>query len=349
MPFVSLNKGAFLALAMLFCLIFVNESRAQSVAPSSSEVSPTTQQTTRPEVVMPASDQVPRVVNRSTLLCAGFIKFQRIPESPEIVGGVEEQEQNVYSDGDIVYLNAGSKQGIKDGDRFQIIRPRGEVKGVHRQKKGPLGVYVQEVGMLQVFKVRENTSAAQITFTCDSVLLGDLLRRVPHKESPLQRSAVVFDRFADPSGKQTGRVMMARDGRELVTTNDVVYIDLGSEDKVAPGDYLTIYRPLGTGNLTGDIEEIARGRATGFQSEEFRGGGYSIMAKRAKDSTAFVDADGFYRFRPITTKQIKRDRPPMPRKIVGEMVIIDVQLRTATAIITRVATEVHTGDWVEIQ
>ena len=349
MPVISLNKGAFLALTMLFCLIFVNESRAQSVAPSSNEVSPTTQQTSKPEVVLPAADQVPRVTNRSTLLCAGFIKFQRIPESPEIVGGEQEQEQNVYSDGDIVYLNAGSQQGIKDGDRFQIIRPRGEVKGVHRQKKGPLGVYVQEVGMLQVFLVRENTSAAQITFTCDSVMLGDLLRRVPHKESPLQRSAAVFDRFADPSGKQTGRLIMARDGREMVTTNDVVYIDLGAEDKVAPGDYLTIYRPLGTGNLTHDIEEVARGRATGFQSDQFRGGGYSIIAKRAKDSTAFVDADGFYRFRPITTKQIKRDRPPMPRKIVGEMVIIDVQLRTATAIITRVASEVHTGDWVEIQ
>jgi len=39
----------------------------------------------------------------------------------------------------------------------------------------------------------------------------------------------------------------------------------------------------------------------------------------------------------------------MPRKIVGEMVIIDVQTRTATAIVTRVVGEAHTGDWVEIQ
>jgi len=350
MPVNPLNKGAILALGLLSSLIFVRESRAQVVAPSSNEVSPANQQSSRPQVVVPTADQAPRFADRSTLLCAGYIKFQRIPESPEIVGAEQEQEQRVFSDGDIVYLNAGSQQGIKDGDRFQIIRPRGEVKGVHRQKRGPLGIYVQEVGMLQVFRVRENTSAAQITFTCDSVLLGDLLRRVPHKESPVQRPETVLDRFADPTGKQTGRLMMARDGREMVTRNDVVYIDLGSEDKVAPGDYLTIYRPLGTGNLTRvDNEENARGRATGFQSDRFQGGGYSIMAQRAKDSTGFVDADGVYRFRPITTKQIKRDRPPMPRKIVGEMVIIDVQLRTATAIITRVASEVHTGDWVEIQ
>lgn len=39
----------------------------------------------------------------------------------------------------------------------------------------------------------------------------------------------------------------------------------------------------------------------------------------------------------------------MPRKVVGEMVIIDVQKRTATAIITRTVGEVHTGDWVEMK
>ena len=36
----------------------------------------------------------------------------------------------------------------------------------------------------------------------------------------------------------------------MVTRNDIVYIDLGSEDQIKRGDYLTIYRPLGTGNIT---------------------------------------------------------------------------------------------------
>jgi hypothetical protein len=136
----------------------------------------------------------------------------------------------------------------------------------------------------------------------------------------------------------------------MLNKNDIAYIDLGAEDEVKAGDYLTIYRPPGTGNITRvDDEEIARGRAGGFQSDIYRGGGISIQAQRAKDSTAFVKANGDYHYRPITTREVKRHRPPLPRKIVGEMVIIDVQTRTATAIITRVAGEVHTGDWVEIQ
>jgi hypothetical protein len=301
-------------------------------------------------VVLPEQHQPQQVIGKSGLFCAGFIRHPRLPEMPEIVGAEQEQEQRKFSDGDIVYLNAGSAQGIKEGQTFQIIRPRGDVKGVYKQKFGFVGTYIQDMGQLQVFKVREHTSAAQITMSCDQVMLGDLLTAIPDREAPVQRAEANLDRFADPSGKQTGRLMMARDNREMVTRNDVVYIDLGLEDQIKRGDYLTIYRPLGTGNVTRvDNEESARGRAKGFQSDRYRGGGFSNQATRAKDSTGLVDANGRYRYRPITSKEVKGNRPLMPRKIVGEMVVIDVQHRTATAVITRVTGEVHTGDWVEIQ
>lgn len=308
------------------------------------------QERERSQLILPSTNQEQRIADRTRLYCAGYIRHQTLPHMPEIVGALEEQEQRRYSDGDVVYINEGSQQGIREGQTFQIIRPRGDVKGVHREKIGFLGTYIQEVGQLQVFKVRENTSAAQITFTCDTALLGDLLAPVPDRESPLQRADANLDVFADPSGKQLGRLMMAKDNREMVTRNDIVYIDLGSEDQIKTGDFLTVYRPLGTGNITRvHAEEMGRNRATGFQSDRFRGGGIGNQANRAKDETAFVNAEGRYRYRPITSREVKRHRPLMPRKIVGEIVVIDVQLRTATAIITRVAGEVHTGDWVEIQ
>lgn len=303
-----------------------------------------------PQMVLPHAAEPARVANETALACAGHIRYQPFGQNPEIVGAEEEQEQRTYSQGDIVYVNAGSRHGIKEGQTFQIIRPRGDVKSVHDHKVGFLGTYVQDIGQLEVFKVREETSAARITFTCETALLGDLIVDVAVRESPLQRAEANLDRFADPSGKQVGRLVMARDNREMLTERDIAYIDLGGEDNVKPGDYLTIYRPLGTGNVTRiDNEEMARNRSTGFQSDRYRGGGFSNQASRAKDSTAFVNAHGRYRYKPITSKQVKRDRPEMPRKIVGEMVILDVQTRTATVIITRVASEVHTGDWVEIQ
>lgn len=329
-------KAFLLLLACLFTFAFT--ATAQSPTPT-------------PQMILPTAAQPARVAGETSLFCAGYIRYQRFGPTPEIVGAEEEQEQRTYSDGDIVYLNAGSRQGLKEGQTYQIVRPRGDVKGVHRKKIGFLGTYVQDVGQLEIFKVRDETSAAKITFTCgDSALLGDLVVEIPVRESPLQRAEGNLDRFADPSNKQVGRLMMARDSRELLTKNDIVYIDLGGEDNVKRGDYLTIYRPLGTGNITRvDNEEMARNRATGFQSERYRGGGISNQGSRAKDETAVVDVPGRYRYRPITSKEVKDDRPPMPRKIVGEMVILDVQSRTATAIITRAVSEVHTGDWVEIQ
>jgi len=301
--------------------------------------------TPAPQVIVPTTHQEQRIADRSKLYCAGYIRHQTLSHMPEIVGALEEQEQRRYGDGDIVYINAGTQQGIKEGQTFQIIRPRGEVKGVHKEKRGFLGTYIQEVGQLQVFKVRGTTSAAQITFSCDEALLGDLVAPVPERQSPLQRADGNLDVFADPSGKHTGRLLMAKDNRELVTRNDIVYIDLGAEDQLKTGDYLTVYRPLGTGNITRvDDDEMSNNREDGFQSNRFRGGGMSGQANRAKEK-----GDGQYRDRPITSREIKKHRPTMPRKIVGEIVVIDVQSRTATAIITRVAGEVHTGDWVEIQ
>ena len=137
------------------------------------------QERERAQVIVPTANQEQRIADKSRLYCAGYIRNQTLPHMPEIVGALEEQEQSRYSDGDVVYINAGSQQGIQEGQNFQIIRPRGDVKGVLKQKRGFLGTYVQEVGQLQVFKVRENTSAAQITFTCDTALLGDLLAPVP--------------------------------------------------------------------------------------------------------------------------------------------------------------------------
>src|SRR5215207_1526996 len=192
-----------LLLSLAFLLAFAFTTNAQTPTPT-------------PTVILPTTQQDQHVASKSRLYCAGYIRHQRLPQMPEIVGAVEEQEQRTYADGDVVYINAGSQQGIREGQNFQIIRPRGDVKGVHKKKIGFLGTYVQEVGQLNVFKVRENTSAAQITFTCDVALLGDLLAPIPDRVSPLPRAEGNLDIFADPSGKKNGRLMMAKDSREMV-------------------------------------------------------------------------------------------------------------------------------------
>jgi len=35
--------------------------------------------------------------------------------------------------------------------------------------------------------------------------------------------------------------------------------------------------------------------------------------------------------------------------VVGELVILNVKERTATAVVVRTGQEIHTGDWVQVQ
>src|ERR1041385_1539961 len=167
-------RFAFSKVVPLVSLLFILASAASAQSPV-----PT------PQVIAPAAKAPLQVAGQSKLYCAGYIRLQRLPHMPEIVGALEEQEQRTFSDGDVVYINAGSQQGIREGQNFQIIRPRGDVKGVHKEKRGFVCTYIQEVGQLQVFKVRDNRLAAEITFTCAPALFGDLLAPIPDRELPL--------------------------------------------------------------------------------------------------------------------------------------------------------------------
>jgi hypothetical protein len=159
--------------------------------------------------------------------------------------------------------------------------------------------------------------------------------------APDYRQRPAMDLFADPSGKAVGRLFMARDTAEAIARDFIVYIDLGAEDNVQVGDYLTIFRPLGDGNpYFGDWGESASARDEGFQSFEYKGGRFSNQTGRKSGDTA--------KGKVVTTSAAKHDRPSI-RKVVGEMVILNVKERTATAVITRTAQEIHPGDWVEVQ
>jgi len=281
-----------------------------------------------------------RVAERNNVYCAGYVQSSPIDTSRRIVGGVEEQEKFLYAQNNFVYINAGANKGMQVGDMLTVVRPRGQVK-TRWTRKGSLGFYAQEVGALEVIRVKAEVSVAKVKTSCDNLLLGDLVQPMQTRVAPDYRQRPALDLFADSSGKAVGRVFMSRDNAEVLTRDFIVYIDLGAEDNVQIGDYLTIFRPLGKGNpYFGDWGESVSARDEGFQSFEYRGGRFSNQAARKTGDTA--------KGKVVTTEDAKDDRPRI-RKIVGEMVILNVKERTATAVITRTAQEIHTGDWVEVQ
>lgn len=325
MSFQKIYQTSFLILVAL----------AAITAAQPSQPSPT------PRLVIAEDNRRLPIAGSNNLYCAGYVETGEVNTANEIVGAVEEQEQNIYAQGDDVYISMGTNRGVKVGDIFSVIRPRGQVE-TRWTRKDDLGFYVQEVGAVEVVNVKAEVSVARVISSCDNLLLGDLLQPTPARTSPLFEKRPALNIYADATGNKTGRIFMARDGRELIGREEIVYIDLGTEDSVKVGDYLTIYRQLGKGSLFENDEDTSvSARDEGFQSDKFRGGKFSNQAPRKKGKQA--------RGGIVTSEDAKEGRQRGLRKVVGEMVILNVKEKTATAVITRTVQEIHTGDRVELQ
>lgn len=289
---------------------------------------------------MSGTDRRPMAVaERNNVYCAGYVQSSPISTENRVVGANDEADQFLYGEWDYIYINAGANKGVQVGDVMSVVRPRGQVK-TKWTRKGRLGFYVQEVGTIEIVRVKNQVSVGKVKMSCDNFLLGDLVQPFQQRTAPMFTQRPALDLFADPSGKATGRIFMARDMHEMLGREQIVYIDLGAEDNVRAGDYLTVYRPLGKGNLLLGPNESVSARDYDYQSNVYRGGKFSNQSARKSGNEA--------RGRVVTTRRAKDGRPDL-RKVVGELVILNVKERTATAMVVRTAQEIHTGDWVEVQ
>lgn len=290
---------------------------------------------------IPGDNRPMSVTAGNNLSCAGFIQTSPVDTSFEIVGAQEEKEKRIFSQDDNLFISAGTNRNVKVGDIYSVIRPRGQFDS-RLTKKRNLGFYVQEVGLVEVIKVKTEVSVVRVKMSCDNFLLGDLLQPVSQRTSPAFVRRPALDLFGEPSGKASGRIVLARDGQELIGREQIVYVDLGAEDNVRVGDYLTIYRPLGAGNISTRVpKESIDTRNENYESRRYQGGKFSNQASRKRGATAEGSV--------VTSEEAKTRRPNNLREIVGEMIILNVKEKTATAVITRTATEIHTGDSVEMQ
>lgn len=281
------------------------------------------------------------VAGDTNLYCAGYIQRAPISTRTEIVGAENEKDQHIFFQGDSLYINSGSADGVNEGDMFAVVRPRGKVK-TRWTNKGSLGFYVQEVGAVEVKRVMRDVSVVEVKTSCSTLLLGDLLEAVPQRTSPVFSYRGPLDRFAPSSGKASGRIVMAKDNAEVLGGEMIVYVDLGSEDNVNVGDVLTVFRPLGTGNIfTKVIEESVDNKEDGYESDRYEGGHFSNQTARKKGS----EAGGAV----VKSEDAKSRRPGGLRRIVGELMILNVKEGTATALIVRNTSEIHPGDRVEVK
>jgi hypothetical protein len=191
--------------------------------------------------VAPMPPPLVPLADTADLYCSGFIEPEHQTSETWIAG--REMERKEVADGDVVYLNRGSAQGIAAGQQFGVVRRGAAV--VHPVTGQGLGTMVLRLGKLQVLAVQENTSIAVISMACTSMRDSDEIVPWTDLEAPATRNLPPFDRYAvDPSGGEQGYIVTAKDNLQATGQGHVIYTDLGSAAGVKPGTLLTLYRDV---------------------------------------------------------------------------------------------------------
>ncbi len=319
-----MKKTSLLLVLCLACLA-IGVSAEQPTSPPDQSPAPNGTQATNLNFPME------RVVNptRSDLNCAGFVSPTRVPDANYIMGGLETPNTTHYGDGEIVYLNG---KGYELGRRYSVVR---ELRDPNRYEMFPgqfamiraMGAPYADLGIVRVLDVRGAHAIAEIEFGCSPIVPGDVVIPYVEKAKLPLHPPMLFDRFAPPNGKASGRIVLAKDFDTELGTGMKVYLNLGANQGVKVGDYFRAVRSYET-DLHDPVESL------------------SFKASTAEDSQAKppVLERGMF----SGGKGASISVADFPRRAVGEVVVLSTTPTTATGMIVFALEDVHLGDGVEL-
>jgi hypothetical protein len=266
---------------------------------------------------------------KADLYCAGFISKQILPNAHFVAGGLETPSTTKYENGDLVYLTGG---GYQAGQEFTIVRElrdpnRYEVFAGQHAMLSAMGQPYSELARVRVIDTRSKMAVAQVEFGCDPVNPGDLAIPYVAKADIAFRPPVRFDRFMPPNGKASGRIVMARDFDSELGTGMKVYINVGENQGVKIGDYFRAVRSYST-DLHDPVDSLSFKASTVEDTQKYPPSVEQHMFTKTGGPVIHV-AD-------------------LPRRAVGEIVIIGTTPTTATGMIVFAMEDLHLGDGVEL-
>lgn len=263
------------------------------------------------------------------LYCAGFISKHILPDANFVAGGLQTPSTTKFVRGDMVYLQG---TGYVLGAEYEIVR---ELKDLNEYEMFPgqakllkqTGQPYEEVGHVKVIDTRSHDAIAQIDYSCDGINPGDTAIPFAEKQLVNFHSPIRFDRFLPASNKTSGRIVMGKDFDSELGTGHKVYLNIGSNQGVKIGDYYRAVRVYET-DLHDPVDSLSFKAAISEDTQKKMPSIDPNFLTKTNGPTIHV-----------------RD---LPRRAVGEIVIIGVTDTTATGMIVFALEDVHAGDGVEM-
>ena len=160
----------------------------------------------------------------------GFIS----PDEWEHMGTIlsSEPPKILLGQGDIVFTNVGSRDQVQPGDRFTIFRSSKPVLHPYSGKR--IGYKVGMMGELEILDVLgKSMSTAKITNSYREITRGARIRPI----EPFVKEVVM----KKGTERINGVVVESLNEIALVGRGDIIYLDVGSDDSVVPGNTFSIY------------------------------------------------------------------------------------------------------------
>ena len=313
---------------LLLILALAVAARAQEPAPASSAAHLDAPAGTDPTTVSFPFEriQTPTAID---LACAGFVSKQLLPNSNFVAGGLYTPSTTKNTNGEIVYLTG---KGYQLGQEYTIVRElrdpnRFELfNGQHAMLRA-MGQPYAEVARVRIIDNRSKMGIAEVEVSCDPVNPGDFAIPYVQKASVEFHPPLRFDRFRPSSGKLTGRIVTSRDFDAEIGPGVKVYMNVGSNQGVKVGDYFRAVRPY-EADLHDPVDSLSFKASTNEDTQ---------LKQAAIDPNFLTKTGG-----PIIHV---RD---LPRRAVGEVVVIKTTPTTATGMIVFAMESVHLGDQVEL-
>lgn len=200
-------------------------------------------------------------ISENQVLHAGFILSAEV--SVGTITNILAENRLVATEGMVVYLDIGTESGLTPGDRFIVFSKKRFIR--HPVKQGTerewfpwftssryramgdedepviafenqgkkLGDLVRILGILDVLDVEVGKSKAIVQKIFDDIRQGDFI--MPYQKPVLAKRA-------PSSGKSIeGYVVAFKEETMGAMTNDIIYLDVGTEQGVRPGDVFQIY------------------------------------------------------------------------------------------------------------
>jgi hypothetical protein len=231
-------------------------------------------------------EQLIPAIEEMALQCAHYVISDDEDDSLYILGSEQGETKIGLAERDIVYLSKGSNAGVKAGDMYTAHHPSYEVK--HPSSGRTIGRKIETTGWVRVILVQENSSTAIIERSCQDTHAGDYMRPFEKASVPLIVRRPPPDRLTPPSGKIEGAIVDIADDTMIAGQGQLVSINLGTANGIAPGNIMTVFK-------------------------------------------------------------IMYPSVPTSRNVVGELAVVSVRERTATAVVTYSNDHIMNGDRIELR